>query len=125
MIEEDIKRRQVDQFIIEQVESVPHLEALLLMWNSRPRQWSLQEMAKALYLSQGATEPILQDLARRGLIALEPGAYSYQEDEVRNNLIHNVDQMYRRELVRISNMIHSKPPASVRAFAQAFKFKKD
>lgn len=26
-------------FILEQIESVPHLEALLLAWNSRPQAW--------------------------------------------------------------------------------------
>jgi hypothetical protein len=36
-----------------------------------------------------------------------------------------VEKTYRRELLRISRMIHSKAPSSVREFARAFKFKKD
>jgi hypothetical protein len=36
-----------------------------------------------------------------------------------------VDATYRRELVRISSMIHSKPSPAVRQFARAFRLKKD
>jgi hypothetical protein len=36
-----------------------------------------------------------------------------------------VDTAYRREIVRISTMLHSKTSPSVREFARAFRFKKD
>ena len=47
---EEWVRKAVDQFIVNEIESVPHLEALLLLWNTRPRQWPMDEMAKALYV---------------------------------------------------------------------------
>jgi hypothetical protein len=33
--------------------------------------------------------------------------------------------MYRREVVRVSNMIHAKPALALRDFAQAFRFTKE
>jgi hypothetical protein len=125
MEEQASRRSEVDHFILEEIESVPHLEALLLMWNKRPRQWSLGEMSQALYLSAEQTQPILRDLAQRHLILMESDLFSYNADHPRDELIALLDQMYRRELVRISTMIHSKPSASVRAFARAFKITKD
>jgi hypothetical protein len=125
MDEQQSRRFEVDRFILEDIESVPHMEALLLFWNSRPRHWSLEDMAHALYLTPEQTIPILRDLAHRRLISMESDHYSYNANHPKNELIPFLDQMYRRELVRISTMIHSKPSASVRAFARAFKLTKD
>jgi hypothetical protein len=119
------QQSDVDRFVIEEIESVPHLEALLLLLNTRPRQWSMTEMAKSLYLSEDQTEPILRDLAHRRLIVMESDRYSYNAAHPRGDTIALLDSIYRREIVRISNMIHSKPSASVRAFARAFKLTKD
>jgi hypothetical protein len=119
------RQSEVDQFIIEEIEGVPHLEALLLLWNTRPRQWSFQEMSQALYLTPEQTQPILQDLVQRRLVLLVSDSYSYNQDHPKNAVIELLDKMYRKEVVRISTMIHSKPSASVRAFARAFKLHKD
>lgn len=125
MSEQSHSISQVDQFVIDQIDSVPHLEALLLLWNRRPRQWSLEEMAKALYISLEATEAILYDLKQRGLVTGEDAGYSYDPASRHDRLMAEVDRTYRHELVRISRMIHSKASPSVREFARAFKFKKD
>jgi hypothetical protein len=118
---------KVDQFITEQIPSVPHLEALLLIWNKRPKQWSVDEMANYLYVPADAASRILDELAARALI-VEGGdqLYAYNSDSAeRDDLLRNVDTTYRRELVRVSGMIHSKASAAVRDFARAFRFKKD
>jgi predicted ArsR family transcriptional regulator len=121
-------RKAVDQFILNEIESVPHLEALLLLWNTRPKQWPVDEMAKALYVSPETAQRIMQELARRGLVATqtEPERYSYvpQSDD-KDTLMSAVDEIYRRELVRISRMIHGKAPSAVREFARAFRFTKE
>jgi|SRR5690348_5825326 len=121
-------RKAVDQFILNELESVPHLEALLLLWNTRPKQWPVDEMAKALYVSPETAQRIMQELARRGLVATqtEPERYSYvpQSDD-KDTLMSAVDEIYRRELVRISRMIHGKAPSAVREFARAFRFTKE
>lgn len=116
---------QVDDFILREIESVPHLEALLLLFNSRPRQWSGEELARALYIPKESAQEIVEDLKQRGLLKEESGAYSYNTDSIHNGLIQQVDRTYRRELLRVSKMIHAKAPSSVREFARAFRFKKD
>jgi hypothetical protein len=122
---EDSLQRQIDKFILDEIDSVPHLEALLLLWNSKPRPWTPEEIARALFVSDDAARKILLDLARVSLAA--PGtanAYFYASGD-RDQLIEGVEKTYRREIVRISRMIHSKPSASVREFAKAFEFKRD
>lgn len=120
-------RQQVDEFLREEIDTIPHLEALLLAWNGRPRQWTVEEMAAQLYVDVGKTRNILQDLVRRDLLAMIPEApeqYGYKSGE-RDALIQAVESTYRKELIRISRMIHSKAAPGVREFAQAFRFTKD
>lgn len=116
------------QFIYEQIESVPHLEALLLLWNSRPQPWTLENLASRLYLPEDAATVLLQELIRRNLVVAEAGpppGYRYaSESAEQDERIASVDALYRREVVRISTMIHSKPSSSVREFAKAFRFTK-
>ncbi len=124
---EPYEQQEIDRFILEAIDSVPHLEALLLVWGDRPRAWADEEIAKRLYLETAAASRILQDLARRGLIAAVPGRakeFRYEPGE-RDQLLLAVEAAYRRDLVRISTMIHQKAPASVLEFARAFRFTKE
>lgn len=119
----------VFRFILDEVESVPHLEALLFVWESRPKAWSAEDVADWLFVTPDAVGRILQDLARRHLIVASNGSpelFSYQSKSAeRDALIQELAVTYRRELVRISNFIHSKPPTAVREFARAFRFSKE
>ncbi|HEX8711884.1 MAG TPA: hypothetical protein VF730_08430 [Terracidiphilus sp.] len=120
---------QVDRFIVEEIDSVPQLEALLLFWNNRPKVWSCESMAKALYVSPDVSRDILRHLAQRRLITEVQGdteQFALNADsQEKQHLLASVDAIYRRELVRLSNMIHSKASRGVRDFANAFRFKKE
>ena len=117
------------EFILENIDSVPHLEALVLLWNSRPVAWTCEELASRLYIAEENVSNLLADLVRVQLIAKSagpPAKYSYfARSEDQNEMMRLVDIAYRRDLVRISTMIHSKTSPSVREFARAFRFKKD
>ncbi len=123
------EKREIDQFIHDEIDSVPHLEALLLLWNSRPRASSVDEMSHKLFVESATARQILQDLARQGLIAAVAGTpeeYRYEPGpEEKDRLVGLVDATYRRELIRVSRMIHSKAAAPVREFARAFRFTKE
>jgi DNA-binding MarR family transcriptional regulator len=118
-----------NQFVLEYIDSVPQLEALMLLWNSRPVAWTAQELASRLYLAAEKVDELLRDLIHRNLIVRaegKPAKYSYNaQAEKQNKLMEQVDLVYRRDLVRISTMIHSKTSPSLREFARAFRFKKD
>lgn len=127
MNEKTPSNKEVDEFILAQIDTVPHLEALLLLWNNRPKQWTVEEMANALYVSFGVARNILQGLTRRGLLVSSygfPALYRYESGKW-DDLVQSVDAAYRRDLIRISRMIHSKAAPGIREFAQAFRFTKD
>lgn len=119
---------RADQFILEQIDTVPHLEALLLVWKKRPKLWSIEEMATHLYVPYDQAGRILRELTDRGFLRetnQSPSQYDYQSSEGQDALIAEVDVTYRRDLIRISHMIHSKAPSALRDFARAFRFTKD
>jgi DNA-binding MarR family transcriptional regulator len=119
----------VDRFVEEEIDSVPHLEALLLLWRNTPQSFSPAEIAEKLYIPAPQAASIAEDLHRRGLITRAPdvhAAFLYDSSlESRNSLLEAVEATYRRELIRISGIIHSKASPGVRAFADAFRFRKD
>jgi predicted ArsR family transcriptional regulator len=125
--EQDNTDAAVIRFIIDQIESVPHLEALLLLRDTRPQKWTVTDLSKRLYIGREAARGLLDDLVHRELIHrdAENTTYFYQAaSEDQDRLIAQVDDTYRRQLVRISQLIHSKPSAAVRDFARAFRFTK-
>lgn len=115
------------QFILDQIESVPHLEALLLIRKAHPRKWTVTDLSTRLYVASSAVQVLLDDLIRRKLLAVDSAgpAYYYAASDEQDRLIGLVDDIYRRQLVRVSQLIHSKPSAAVRDFARAFRFTKD
>jgi DNA-binding MarR family transcriptional regulator len=117
------------RFLLDHIDSVPELEALLLLWQHRPAYWKISDLVRRLYIDQEQTREILQGLSRKELIVedeLHSGSYRYEsKSEQQDQLIACAEELYRREIVRISTLIHSKPPRAIRDFADAFRFKKE
>jgi DNA-binding IclR family transcriptional regulator len=114
------------RFLVDRIESVPHLEALLLLWQSPERGWSLEEIATRVYVSPDAAAKLLLDLARHGMVKNEAAAWRYATDwEEGKRLMPDVASTYARQLVRVAQLIHSKASLGVREFARAFQLKKD
>jgi predicted transcriptional regulator len=117
---------QAYEFILNEIDSVPHLEALLLLWNSRPNAWLAEDLGKRLYIDAKTAKALLQDLARRNLLAAAADeAFRYQAGSDRDTVIAFVDRIYRQQVVRISTLIHTKASSAVLDFARAFRLKKE
>jgi hypothetical protein len=124
-----VSEEEVYRFILNQIDSVPQMEALLLLWENRPKRWSESEIAGRLYVGVDVVRNIMHELLRRHLVASStesPRLYWYETRPGDGDLlIEAVAATYRRELVRVSTFIHTKASSAVRDFAQAFKFKKE
>jgi len=119
---EDIVR-----FILDRIDSVPHMEALLLLWETPEKTWTEVEIARRVYVSVDVARAILQDLAGRKLAAVraESGA-GYRYDSAWDPTgaeMAAVARTYRQQLVRVASLIHSKGSPALRDFARAFQFK--
>lgn len=120
---------QVLRFVAQQIDSVPELEALLLLWQNRPAAWSVADIAKRLYITPDQAQVLLGDLSRKGLLAPlaeQADFYRYESRSAElDELMAHTEAVYRRQVVRISTLIHSKPSSAIRDFARAFRFTKE
>jgi len=122
------KDDEIFRFIVEEIDSVPELEALLLLRQQRSTFWSPVDLANRLYIQPEQARALLAGLIRKQFAASAPGEpemYRYETSEERDVVIGGVEQLYRRETVRISTLIHNKPSAAIRDFARAFRFTKE
>lgn len=118
---------EVEQFLLVAIDTVPHLEALLLIFQSPDAAWSVEDLAARIYVDSPQAAAVLEDLTRRKLIArLEQAPPKYQflaASSAQTELLQKVAHAYRTQLVQVARFIHSKPSASVRDFARAFRLK--
>lgn len=119
----------VKQFILENIDSIAQLEALLLLRSSPSEEWSAQVVAKRLYVSEQETSLLLSRLNASGLIAINSGKPSlYRYHPASDDLALIVDRLaetYSKHLVPVTNLVHSKPRTRIQEFADAFKLRKD
>jgi hypothetical protein len=128
MSTEDIPDVVLD-FIDRYIDTVPHLETLLLLWEDPSRRWTQEEVAQRIYVGIDAAGSILSNLSKRRLATIEtqhPPLFRYNPDwEGTSSVMPEVAGAYRRRLVQIATLIHTRGSASVREFARAFEIKKD
>ena len=117
------------QFIVDHLETVPHLEALLLIWQNQSTLWTAEVLAARIYVSPNAGRSILERFHRDGVLRLESAAesaYCYDPAwDAERQLLPRLADLYRRQLVQVTKLIHSQGSSSVREFARAFQLKKD
>lgn len=115
----------VVRFIADYIDSVPQLEALLLMWDTAPRAWSIDELAARIYVSPQTTVEIAGALERRRLITRNDQARYSFDPEADSARVAEVAGTYRRRLAQVAGLIHSKASLGVLEFARAFRIKKE
>ena len=119
----------VAQFIIENIDSIAQLEALLLLRRNRETGWSVPTVASWLYIDEKQTAELLMALCQRGFAEQrerDPFLYQYQPSS--NELGQKVDQVaeiYSKHLIAVTHLVHSKPKSRIQEFADAFNFRKD
>ena len=52
MTEDTPERAAVDRFILDHIDSVPHLEGLLLLWRERSKPWTAEDVSKRLWIKR-------------------------------------------------------------------------
>jgi len=101
----------IAQFVVDTVDSVAELEALLLLRSHAERKWTPQEVSGRLYLSDEDAFEILVALSTKGLAfykASGTGSYQYRPGlpEI-GRMVDRLSQIYSKQIVAIANLIHS------------------
>lgn len=113
------------EFILRYIDSVAHLEALLLLRASPETSWDVATTARRLYTTENQADEVLAQLCLDGLLVCEDHHYRYANQSPEAlTMIARLAEAYAKHLIPITNMIHGKP-RRIRQFADAFKFRKD
>lgn len=121
---------EIRRFVLTSIPSVPHLEALLLLRADVSQPWRPDLLAARLYVTDKVAAGLLDDLYRAGMTAeiasgSESPSYRYQPSEHLRATIDTLADLYARQLVEITHLIHSKLDRKAQQFADAFKWRKD
>jgi len=117
------------RFILLCIPSVPYLEAMLLLRSNSNLRWDCSQVAQRLYLSESAAQTLLSELHAGGMLEIVDPAlalYRYQpkSDDLRC-IIDQLADMYAKNLIGVTNLIHSKMNKKAQQFADAFIWRKD
>jgi hypothetical protein len=117
---------RVLKFVSENLDTVPELEALLLMSESGDRAWTDVELGSRTYVSPQAARLVLEALCRRGFVTADASAFRFAPSTAENReLIQELAAAYRLHLIPLTTFLHSKGTSSVKEFARAFDMKRD
>lgn len=116
----------IRRFVLTSIASVPHLEALLLLRGAEPDAWPPARVAERLYISEPAAHALLHDLCTANMLTQHAGLFSYQPAtaELRDT-IDQLAELYARNLVAMTHLIHSRIDRQAQQFADAFRWRKD
>jgi hypothetical protein len=119
----------VERFVLEKIDSVAQLEALLLLRANPEKDWSARLLAGRLYISEEQTGELLLVLRAQGFVivnAHDPSLYRFQPAGPElARMLDRLAEIYARHLVPVTNLIHSKPKPRIQEFADAFRLRKD
>jgi hypothetical protein len=116
---------ELREFILRYIDSVAHLEALLLLRANPQTPWEVSTVAARLYTAEKQAAEVLVQLCNDGLLVCGNGLYRYANQSAENvAMIDDLATAYAKQLIPITNLIHGKP-RRIRQFADAFKFRKD
>jgi hypothetical protein len=117
---------EVKRFILVSIQSVPYLEAILLLRSERRYAWDSKQLARGLYMSEKAAGELLSALLAAEVVVTteqQPASFRYHpgSDHLRQ-MIDRLADAYASNLVAVTNLIHSKIDRKAQHFAGAFKW---
>lgn len=101
------------------------LEALLLV-RSRDEAWTVEDLAKRLYLPDARVQALVGELCDQGLTRAEDGTVRYAPDSTQiDAMVVELAGIYSRHVVAVTELIHSGLERQARDFADAFRLRRD
>ncbi len=116
---------EVREFIHTYIESIADLEALLLLARTIGTKSTAASVAEQLYIDEAQAGEVLERLCAGGLARCQDGRFWFNDGpDGPRTIVERLAELYTSHLISVTNLVHSRP-SGARAFAAAFKFRKD
>lgn len=117
----------IKTFLIESIDSIAHLEVLLMLYNNKDREWDAESVSKELRSNHHSAENQLSQLTNKGFFKVndfKKYKYGPSSDEV-NQKIARLHDIYNEMPVAVVTCIYDKPKDILKDLSDAFRLKKD
>lgn len=121
-IPDDLRR-----FVLTSIPSVPFLEAVLLLRGQPDAAWTVPQLARRLYLPEPRVSETMEAVHAAGIAVRDDsaGVYRYAPDAPLAEMLERLAQAYSKDLVAVTDLIHSRTDKRAYQFADAFRLRKD
>jgi hypothetical protein len=125
----DLIPEQVQRFVVDHIDSIAELEAVLFLREHRDRSWTCALVADRIYSSEEVTAGLLVKLTKRGLVTADgptPALFRYGPSSLEvARLVDQLAEVYAKYLVPVTDLVHKKSRRNIQGLADAFKFTKE
>lgn len=116
------------QLAARHLESMEHVEVLLLVARNEPREWSVAELGNELRWEDRFAQKCLDDLVAARLLARtrdenRTTLYRYAPNAADRETVHGLMRMYDTRPLMLGRLIYDRPPTVARSFADAFRIR--
>lgn len=119
----------VRRFLSVKIDSIPHLEALLLLRDESNSSWHAESVSKRLYIAPDAATNIMLDLAKMGLVIQaghNPPQWQYHaRSGSLDEAVHATAAFYSRNVRVVADLVHAKSKPVPQLFADAFRLRRN
>lgn len=98
----------IRDFILKHITSVAQIEALLLVWASPEKRWSLSQIAARIYTNETETAKAVEGLCDDGLLSRKDGTFGLNTSEETIEIIGRLREAYARHLIPVTDVIHGR-----------------
>lgn len=116
---------EIKSFLIEYIDSISHLEVLLMLFSTPDKKWDAQSVSREFRSNVTAATIQLENLQQKGLIKVDESRSYFYVPEEHHELIKALYVLYHDKPVAVIACIYDKPQDKLKSFANAFKIKKD
>jgi hypothetical protein len=100
---------ELRNFILEQIESVAQIEALLLIRSDTARNWRLEEIARRLYIDEAEAAEVLDGLCTANLLRRSDGIFRLEGiPPHRRSRVEQLLTAYTGNLVSVTKLVHER-----------------
>jgi hypothetical protein len=116
---------EVRRLILEHIDSIAALEALLLLHKYPEQNWTAEAVARRFYVSETAATEVLVQLAADGLCVCGDKYFRYgPSSKEQAAAIDALRDAYAQYLIPVTNLVHNKS-TRIQKFADAFRIRRD
>jgi DNA-binding IclR family transcriptional regulator len=119
---------ELRRFILTSVPSVPFVEAMLLFMAKPDRALTVDDIARGLYMPRAAAAQVVEALREAHVVVADaqPDGWRFAPDTPElEAMLRQLATAYSRDLIGVTDLIHSRTARRAQQFADAFRIRKD